>query len=138
MKVDTILQSQKEENMLNIQTVESLRRLVCTYLNELGAPPSLRGYNTAAIAIPLIVLNDRIDIMEVYGDVATQVKTTRSRIERNLRTLVDRIFSNAPEGLLDLIFRNSYSIRKGKPTNKEFLYVLAYYIRLNYTISIKT
>lgn len=137
MKEDTVLQQMQKDGKLSVSTKADLENLVSTYLKELGAPPTLRGYDTAMSAIWLILTEDRPDIMTIYNRAAVQQKTTGSRVERNMRTLVTRVFNNAPAYLIDLIFRNAYSINRGSPTNKEFLYTLARYIEMNYKVNLQ-
>ena len=82
------------------------------------------GYHIALYLVTLIVENeDRLHavVQELYVPAAKHFRTTKTAIDRNLRTIVDRAWQCNPERLSELA---GYPL-SGKPTPAEFLDILA-------------
>ena len=91
---------------------------------ELGCPTNRCGYDQAAYAIKLVVSDDtylRYISKRLYHDVAKKFQSTPSRIERNIRHLVEVAFyRNDPKDTYR-IFGNSVDPNRGKLMNSEFI-----------------
>ena len=93
-------------------------------LKELGAPCHLSGYEQTIYAMKLIISDsDYLEAVtyKLYPTVAKKFHSTPSRVERNIRHVIESAWSRQDLENAYRIFGNTISIDKGKPTNSEFL-----------------
>ena len=112
---------------------EGLEALVTNIIHELGVPAHIKGYQYLREAI-MMVIND-IDIInqitkQLYPDIARKFKTTPSRVERAIRHAIEVAWSRGEQGTVETIFGYTVSAAKGKPTNSEFIAMIADKLRL--------
>ena len=93
-------------------------------LLELGSPDHLVGYPYVVKAV-MMVMEDRAFIdnimFSLYPQLAEIFDTTPTRAERAIRHLIEVTWSRSDMKVLSRYFGNTVSLRKGKPTNSEFL-----------------
>ena len=68
----------------------------------------------------------------LYPEIAKKHKTTSSRVERAIRHAIEVAWSRGKMETLDALFGYTINIGKGKPTNSEFIALIADKIRLHY------
>lgn len=68
----------------------------------------------------------------LYPTVAKKHQTTSSRVERAIRHAIEVAWSRGKLDTLDDLFGYTVNNRKGKPTNSEFIALIADTIRLEY------
>ena len=112
---------------------ENLEALVTNVIHELGVPAHIKGYQYLREAI-MMVIND-IDIInqitkQLYPDIAKRFKTTPSRVERAIRHAIEVAWVRGEQGTVERIFGYTISASKGKPTNSEFIAMIADKLRL--------
>ena len=96
-------------------------------LRGLGITCNYGGYKNTVIAVNLILSNmDRLEAVtkEVYFEVARQCGCKWSSVERNIRTVVQRVWRINPKLLIDIA---GYPMTE-PPTVSEFLEIIANYI----------
>lgn len=96
-------------------------------LRKLGVTCNYRGYKNTVIAVNLIVNNmDRLEAVtkEVYYEVARQCGCKWSSVERNIRTVVQRVWRINPKMLIEMA---GYPMTE-PPTVSEFLEIISNYI----------
>lgn len=96
-------------------------------LRKLGITCNYRGYKNTVLAVNLIVSNmDRLEAVtkEVYYEVARQCGCKWSSVERNIRTVVQRVWRINPKMLIDMA---GYPMTE-PPTVSEFLEIISNYI----------
>ncbi len=99
-------------------------------LTEVGMPMSIFGFRYAATGIRLILENPGIAIVkELYPGIAEAHGTTATRAERAIRHAVEVAFTRGDQRVLKRFFGNSICSLKGKATNAEFLFRMAYVVR---------
>lgn len=112
----------------------SLEESVTDFLWEIGCSPNLKGFKDIRTALILLIENerkyDRGFTTFLYPDIAKKYGTTWTRVERNIRHGITKMFDN-PNDIRDYIFANMISYDKGKPTNMEFLYGCVEYLKHN-------
>lgn len=116
----------KESQTGNIEDV------ISEILVELGMPGHIMGYRYSVYAIKIAVENpDIINAItgELYPAVAEHYGTTASRVERAIRHGVECAWDRCDLDVMEKYFGNTISIRKGKPTNSEFIARLADIVR---------
>ena len=68
----------------------------------------------------------------LYPTIAKMNKTTASRVERAIRHAIEVAWSRGKMDTIDDLFGYTISNGKGKPTNSEFIALIADKIRLQY------
>ena len=118
---------------VNKKDEDSLEALVTNVIHELGVPAHIKGYQYLREAI-MMVIND-IDIInqitkQLYPQIAKKFKTTPSRVERAIRHAIEVAWSRGEPAVVERIFGYTISAAKGKPTNSEFIAMIADKLRL--------
>lgn len=111
---------------------ESAEAAIKRMLLELGVPTHIKGYSRLACAIRIAV--DEPAVAEaitkgLYPAVAKEFGDTPTRVERAIRHAVELSFERADFATIDRYFGNTVSLKKGKPTNSEFITRLADVVR---------
>lgn len=111
----------------------NLTKRISDILLEIGVPSHVRGYRYVRRAIELTV-RDRKYIEAVtkglYPDLAKEYGTTGSRVERAMRHAIECAWDRGDLEALKKYFGNTVSGNKGKPTNSEFIAMIAEHILL--------
>ena len=111
----------------------NLEALVTNVIHEVGVPAHIKGYQYLREAI-MMVVND-IDIInqitkQLYPEIAEKYKTTPSRVERAIRHAIEVAWGRGQTDTVESIFGYTVSAAKGKPTNSEFIAMIADKLRL--------
>ncbi len=106
---------------------------VTTLLHEIGVPAHIRGYNYMRESILIAI--DNIDVLnyitkELYPEIAKRCGTTPSRVERAIRHAIEVAWSRGNLETKDNLFSYTINVNKGKPTNSEFIALIADRLRL--------
>lgn len=112
---------------------ENLEALVTNMIHEIGVPAHIKGYQYLREAI-MMVVND-IDIInqitkQLYPEIAQKYHTTPSRVERAIRHAIEVAWGRGEPAVVENIFGYTVSASKGKPTNSEFIAMIADKLRL--------
>ncbi|MCI8393036.1 MAG: sporulation transcription factor Spo0A [Clostridia bacterium] len=112
---------------------DNLEALVTNIIHEIGVPAHIKGYQYLREAI-MMVVND-IDIInqitkQLYPEIAKRFKTTPSRVERAIRHAIEVAWGRGDGDTVESIFGYTVSAAKGKPTNSEFIAMIADKLRL--------
>ena len=110
-----------------------LETRVTNILHEIGVPAHIRGYHYMREAILMAI--DDIDVLnyitkELYPSIAKKCNTTPSRVERAIRHAIEVAWSRGKVDAIDSLFGYTVSTNKGKPTNSEFIALIADRLRL--------
>ena len=117
------------------QTEHNLEADVTNIIHEIGVPAHIKGYQYLRDAIMMSVddgemLNSITKML--YPSIAKKHKTTPSRVERAIRHAIEVAWSRGKMDTIDALFGYTVSNGKGKPTNSEFVALIADKIRLEY------
>lgn len=112
---------------------ENLEALVTNIIHEVGVPAHIKGYQYLREAI-MMVVND-IDVINqitksLYPKIAYKFNTTPSRVERAIRHAIEVAWGRGQQEAVEQIFGYTISAAKGKPTNSEFIAMIADKLRL--------
>lgn len=112
-----------------------LERDVTDMIHEIGVPAHIKGYQYLREAIMMSV-ND-IEMLSsitkvLYPTIAEKYDTTASRVERAIRHAIEVAWNRGRMETLNALFGYTISTGKGKPTNSEFIALIADKIRLSY------
>ena len=116
-------------------TEYDIRQDVTKIIRDLGIPAHIKGYHYLRDAIIMAV--EDMDVLNaitkiLYPTVAKKHQTTASRVERAIRHAIEVAWSRGKLDVLDDLFGYTVSNGKGKPTNSEFIALVADTIRLEY------
>ncbi len=123
---------EKQRNSTNLET------RVTNILHEIGVPAHIRGYHYMREAIIMSVNNMEIlnyITKELYPSIAKKCNTTPSRVERAIRHAIEVAWSRGKVDAIDSLFGYTISNNKGKPTNSEFIALIADRLRLELKVS---
>ena len=101
-------------------------------LMELGTPCHLAGYDLIRQAVVIMLSNEKIKQTDIYRQLAENVGKTQSQVERNIRHAIEVAWSRGKMDTIDELFGYTINNGKGKPTNSEFIALIADRIRLEY------
>lgn len=110
-----------------------LEELVTEYIHELGVPAHIKGYQYIRSAIIMVVNNMELlnyITKQLYPTIAKTYQTTSSRVERAIRHSIEVAWDRGQPEVMNDIFGYTISNTKGKPTNSEFIAMVADKIRL--------
>ena len=147
--------------MFNTQDVETKRRSVSTQvvereaaatsrgpidleteitsiIHEIGVPAHIKGYMYLREAITMVV-ND-MELLsavtkELYPSIAKKYNTTASRVERAIRHAIEVAWGRGQVDAINKLFGYTVHNEKGKPTNSEFIAIIAAKLRLKNKVS---
>ena len=107
---------------------QSIETLVTGIIHEIGVPAHIKGYQYLREAI-IIAVND-MDVINaitkvLYPQVAKTFQTTPSRVERAIRHAIEVAWDRGDLDTLQRFFGYTVSNTKGKPTNSEFIALIA-------------
>ncbi len=113
----------------------NIEYIVTDVIHQIGIPAHIKGYHYLRTAIILSV-NDEEMINRVtkllYPTVAKRYNTTSSRVERAIRHAIEIAWDRGDVDVLNGIFGYTVHSLKGKPTNSEFVALIADRLRLQY------
>ncbi len=111
----------------------SLEMQVTQTLHRIGVPAHIKGYQYLREAI-LMAINDEESINAVtkllYPGVAKKYATTSSRVERAIRHAIEVAWDRGDVDVLNSYFGYTIQSSRGKPTNSEFVAMIADKFRL--------
>ena len=108
---------------------------VTNVIHEIGVPAHIKGYQYLRDAI-IMAVNDMEMLNSItkilYPTIAKKHQTTPSRVERAIRHAIEVAWSRGKLDAIDELFGYTVNSGKGKPTNSEFIALIADKIRLEY------
>ena len=104
-------------------------------IHEIGVPAHIKGYQYLRDSIMMAVCD--MDILnsitkQLYPSIAQKFDTTPSRVERAIRHAIEVAWGRGNMDTIDALFGYTIHAGKGKPTNSEFIALIADKIRLEY------
>jgi len=112
----------------NIIIIETIEKRVTEIIRAAGIPAHIKGYKYLREAILLVIKDD--DAIEsitkmLYPTLANIFKTTPTRIERAIRHSIEVAWNRGNVGVHEDIFGYTVNSNNGKPTNSEFIAMIA-------------
>ena len=125
--------SRTEVNLHKEKNEAELEVRVTKMIHEVGVPAHIKGYQYLRDAIMMTV--DDMNVINaitkvLYPTVARHYSTTSSRVERAIRHAIEVAWDRGDVEVLQKVFGYTVSQTKGKPTNSEFISMLADRLRL--------
>ena len=126
------------EIKINRNEPTDLQAEITNIIHEIGVPAHIKGYMYLREAISMVV-ND-IELLsavtkELYPSIAKKYNTTASRVERAIRHAIEVAWSRGQVDTINKLFGYTIHNDKGKPTNSEFIAMVADKLRLKNKVS---
>ncbi len=111
-----------------------LEEEVTGMLHQIGIPAHIKGYLYLRDAILMVV--DDVDLLGsitkiLYPEIADRFNTTSSRVERAIRHAIEVAWARNNADIIEKFFGHTICNEKGKPTNSEFIAMIADHLRLH-------
>ena len=132
---DKTQEKTKVEEIKKEAETRDLEQDVTDMIHEIGVPAHIKGYQYLREAIMMSVEDTTMlsSITKIlYPTIAKRFGTTPSRVERAIRHAIEVAWSRGRMETLDALFGYTINTGKGKPTNSEFIALIADRIRLKY------
>lgn len=137
--MDSILRNRSRGVSAPVEDAQSpdIETQVTKIIHQIGVPAHIKGYQYLRTAI-LMTIKDSDIINSVtkvlYPSVAKQYQTTTSRVERAIRHAIEVAWDRGDVDTLNSYFGYTIQNNRGKPTNSEFIAMIADNLRLKYKI----
>lgn len=130
--------SSQQRTQTKEKKVKNLEANITSIIHEIGVPAHIKGYLYLREAISM-VYND-IELLGsitkvLYPDIAKKYNTTASRVERAIRHAIEVAWSRGNIDSISSLFGYTVSMTKAKPTNSEFIAMVADKLRLEHMAS---
>ncbi len=134
--------SLREFSIANVENTKpktiSLEAEITNIIHEIGVPAHIKGYLYLREAIGMVVENlEYLSAVtkELYPSIAQKFNTTPSRVERAIRHAIEVAWSRGKIDTINKLFGYTVHNGKGKPTNSEFIAMVADKLRLEMQVS---
>ncbi|MBQ1962648.1 MAG: sporulation transcription factor Spo0A [Clostridia bacterium] len=139
--IQSILQRRQQEipaaAMQSTEHTPDMETQVTQIIHQIGVPAHIKGYQYLRTAI-MLTINDSDIINSVtkvlYPSVAKKYQTTTSRVERAIRHAIEVAWDRGDVDTLNSYFGYTIQNNRGKPTNSEFIAMIADNLRLKYKL----
>ncbi|MBE5945643.1 MAG: sporulation transcription factor Spo0A [Lachnospiraceae bacterium] len=122
----------KADNTYEVSTIEND---VTDIIREIGIPAHIKGYQYIREGI-IMAINDMNMLNYItkllYPSIAKKYKTTSSSVERAIRHAIEVAWGRGKIDVIEEMFGYTVSAGKGKPTNSEFIALIADKLRIEY------
>ncbi len=110
---------------------------ITAIIHEIGVPAHIKGYQYLREAITMVYNN--IEILgsitkTLYPAIADKFKTTPSRVERAIRHAIEVAWTRGNIDSISHLFGYTINISKSKPTNSEFIAMVADKLRIEHKV----
>lgn len=123
---------------INTVKPKNLDVAVTNIIHEMGVPAHIKGYHYLRDAI-LMVVNE-VNLLgavtkELYPMIAMKYQTTPSRVERAIRHAIELAWDRGNVEMMTKFFGYTINLERGKPTNSEFIAMVADKLRIEQKVS---
>ncbi|MFA7467453.1 MAG: sporulation transcription factor Spo0A [Desulfotomaculaceae bacterium] len=128
----------KPSQYISVTKPKSLDVAVTNIIHEMGVPAHIKGYHYLRDAI-LEVIED-VNLLgavtkELYPSIAQKYQTTPSRVERAIRHAIELAWDRGNVEMMTKFFGYTINLERGKPTNSEFIAMVADKLRIESKVS---
>ncbi|ERM49144.1 sporulation transcription factor Spo0A [Clostridioides difficile P53] len=120
-----------------VKNVGNIETEITNIIHEIGVPAHRKGYLYLREAIKMVI--DNVELLgavtkELYPSIAKKFNTTPSRVERAIRHAIEVAWSRGKVDTINQLFGYTVHNTKGKPTNSEFIAMIADKLRLEHSM----
>ena len=140
--IEELLTARESAGSLSPMTIsvtepDDIETQVTQIIHQIGVPAHIKGYQYLRTAILLTVKDSDVinSVTKVlYPSVAKKYSTTTSRVERAIRHAIEVAWDRGDVDTLNAYFGYTIQNNRGKPTNSEFIAMIADNLRLKYKL----
>ena len=120
-----------------VRNAGNIETEITNIIHEIGVPAHIKGYLYLREAIKMVIEN--VELLgavtkELYPSIAKKFNTTPSRVERAIRHAIEVAWSRGKVDTINQLFGYTVHNTKGKPTNSEFIAMIADKLRLEHSM----
>ncbi|WP_434796940.1 sporulation transcription factor Spo0A [Terrisporobacter vanillatitrophus] len=120
-----------------VKNTGNIETEITNIIHEIGVPAHIKGYLYLREAIKMVI--DNVELLgavtkELYPSIAKKYNTTPSRVERAIRHAIEVAWSRGKVDTINQLFGYTVHNTKGKPTNSEFIAMIADKLRLEHSM----
>lgn len=133
--IDTLMRKRQSASNSYDNDSGDIETQVTKIIHQIGVPAHIKGYQYLRTAILMTIQdNDLINSVTkiLYPSVAKKYSTTTSRVERAIRHAIEVAWDRGDIDTLNAYFGYTIQNSRGKPTNSEFIAMIADNLRLKY------
>lgn len=137
-RVRQLSNNQVEPARNSLPRVRNLDVEVTNLIHQMGVPAHVRGYQYIRDAIIMVVEETSLlgaVTKELYPAIAEKYNTTPSRVERAIRHAIELAWDRGNVELMNKFFGYTIDVERGKPTNSEFIAMVADRLRVGAKVS---
>lgn len=111
---------------------------VTNAMHDIGIPAHVKGHQYLRDAIICVIKDNEALIgvtKQLYPDIAKKYNTTATRVERSIRHAIEMAWDRGKVETLQNVFGYTINVDRGKPTNSEFIALVADKLRLEMNIA---
>lgn len=125
-------------NVISFSRGKNLDANITSIIHEIGVPAHIKGYQYLREAITMVYNN--IEILgaitkSLYPAIAEKYKTTPSRVERAIRHAIEVAWTRGNIESISHLFGYTINAARSKPTNSEFIAMVADKLRIEHKVS---
>ncbi len=131
----------KDSKSFDVSMTTDIESEVTKVIHQIGVPAHIKGYQYLRSAIMMTVEdNDIINSVTkiLYPTVAKKYQTTTSRVERAIRHAIEVAWDRGDVDTLNSFFGYTIQNSRGKPTNSEFIAMIADNLRLKQKLEVSS
>lgn len=138
MQKSSMPSSHAPEEQSGVVSPKMLDKTITSIIKEIGVPAHIKGYAFLREAIQMVYSD--VDLLGsvtkiLYPDIAKKYNTTPSRVERAIRHAIEVAWNRGNYEVISKMFGYTVHHLKSKPTNSEFIAMIADKIRLEHMAS---
>ena len=133
--IESLIKLRCRPEALEEQKNADIEAQVTKIIHQIGVPAHIKGYQYLRCAILMTIENNDIinSVTKIlYPTVAKKYQTTTSRVERAIRHAIEVAWDRGDVDTLNAYFGYTIQNSRGKPTNSEFIAMIADNLRLKY------
>lgn len=133
--IEAILKNRRNDAKAPASVGTDMEAQVTKIIHQIGVPAHIKGYQYLRSAILMTIADNEIinSVTKVlYPSVAKKYQTTTSRVERAIRHAIEVAWDRGDVDTLNSYFGYTIQNSRGKPTNSEFIAMIADNLRLKY------
>ena len=132
------IKTQASSNIKFIENIDNIDTKITNIIHEIGIPAHIKGYSFLRDAIKMVI--EDVSLLngvtkELYPTIAKKYNTTPSRVERAMRHAIEVTWSKGNSNIMKQLFLYNINTNKSKPTNSEFIAVIADKLRLELSLA---
>lgn len=123
------------ENQVGTDEQTKVEHIITKSLHTLGVPAQLNGYKYLREAIAMVVMNPQgvtAITRQIYPVIAERYNASGPSVERAIRHAIEVSWNRGSMEAINRMFGYTINNQKGKPTNSEYIAMVADHIRMGY------